>query len=188
MSEENVEVVRGYDQAVKELRGVLGRSRPRGGGAGDGRSPRSGRRDAPLHAPEWEWNTAHTGTTYRGYNGLARGFDQTVDAAQNYGIEIHEVSELGGDKVLAVVKAAMRGRATDIDVNAGIYVVVTVGNGLITRWTNTWTEPTRSKPPGCPNSGLGRAGVVLTARYSKACRSWQRSGSTALIARAFWLC
>ena len=27
----------------------------------------------------------------------------------------------------------MRGRATDIDVNAGIYVVVTVRNGLITR-------------------------------------------------------
>ena len=82
--------------------------------------------------PNVEWKTA-LGTTYRGYNGLARGFDQTVDAAQNYGIEIHEVSELGGDKVLAVVKAAMRGRATDIDVNAGIYVVVTVRNGLITR-------------------------------------------------------
>jgi ketosteroid isomerase-like protein len=56
-----------------------------------------------------------------------------VDAAQNYGIEIQEVSDLGGDQVLAVVEAGMRGRATDIDVQAGIFIVVTVRNGLITR-------------------------------------------------------
>ncbi len=85
-----------------------------------------------LH-PNVEWKTALTGITYRGYNALARGFDQVVDAAQNYGIEIQAVSDLGGNQVLAVVEAGMRGRATDIDVKAGIFIVVSVRNGLITR-------------------------------------------------------
>jgi ketosteroid isomerase-like protein len=64
---------------------------------------------------------------------LARGFDQLVDAAQDYGIEVQEVSDLGGNQVLAVVEAGMRGRSTDIDVKAGIFIVVTLRNGLITR-------------------------------------------------------
>ena len=134
MSEENVEVVRGYYEAVK---GVFEAYWEDPGSAAEaletGEVPAVAVEMLRYMHPNVEWKTALTGTTYRGYNGLARGFDQTVDAAQDYGIEIQEVSELGGDKVFAVVKAAMRGRATDIDVNAGIYVVVTVGNGLITR-------------------------------------------------------
>ena len=134
MSEENVEVVRGYYEAVK---GGFEAYWEGPGSAADaleaGEVPAAAVEMLRYLHPNVEWKTALTGTTYRGYNGLARGFDQTVDAAQDYGIEIQEVSELRGDRVLAVLEVAMRGRATDIGVNAGIYVAVTVRNGLITR-------------------------------------------------------
>jgi ketosteroid isomerase-like protein len=134
MSEENVEVVRGYYEAVQ---GVFGAYWEDPGSAVDtletGEVPPVGVEMLRYLHPNVEWKTALTGITYRGYNDLARGFDQLVDAAQNYGIEVQEVSDLGGSQVLVVVEAAMRGRATDIDVKAGIFVVVTVRNGLITR-------------------------------------------------------
>ena len=98
MSEENVEMVRRP-------------SRVKGGFEAywEGPAPRRTRwrRRVPAAAVEWllhdvEW-TALTGTTYRGYNGLARGFDQT---GRRSGLRhrVQEVSALGGDKVLAVLR------------------------------------------------------------------------------------
>ena len=134
MSEENVELVRSYYEAVQ---GVFRAYWEDPGSAGEsletGEVPPAGVEMLRYLHPNVEWKTALTGVTYRGYNDLARGFDQVVDAAQNYGIEVQEVSDLGGNQVLAVVEAGMRGRATDIDVKAGIFIVVTVRNGLITR-------------------------------------------------------
>jgi ketosteroid isomerase-like protein len=134
MSEENVVLVRSYYEAVQ---GVFGAYWESPGSAADtletGEVPPVGVEMLRYLHPNVEWKTALTGVTYRGYNDLARGFDQVVDAAQNYGIEVQEVSDLGGNQVLAVVEAGMRGRATDIDVKAGIFIVVTVRDGLITR-------------------------------------------------------
>ncbi len=134
MSQENVELVRGYYGAMQRVFGAYWEDP---GSAADtletGEVPPVGVEMLRYLHPNVEWKTALTGITYRGYNDLARGFDQLVDAAQNYGIEVQEVSDLGGNQVLVVVEAAMRGRATDIDVKAGIFVVVTVRDGLITR-------------------------------------------------------
>ena len=74
-----------------------------------------------------------------------------VAAAQNYGIEIQEVSDLGGDQVLAVVEAGMRGRATDIDVQAGIFIVVTVRNRLITRMDEYLERAAALEAAGLPD-------------------------------------
>jgi ketosteroid isomerase-like protein len=134
MSQENVEKVRGYYNAVQ---GVFGAYWEDPGSAADtletGEVPQVGVEMLRYLHPNVEWKTALTGITYRGYNDLARGFDELVDAAQNYAIEVQEVTDLGGNQVLAVVEAGMRGRATDIDVKAAIFAVVTVRNGLITR-------------------------------------------------------
>jgi ketosteroid isomerase-like protein len=131
---ENVKVVRGYYEAVQ---GVFGAYWEAPGSVADtlekGEVPPAGVEMLRYLHPNVEWKTALTGVTYRGYNELARGFDQLVDAAQDYGIEVQEVSDLGGNQVLAVVEAGMRGRSTDIDVKAGIFIVVTLRNGLITR-------------------------------------------------------
>ena len=134
MSEENVALVRRYYEAVQSLFGAYWEEPA---SAADtlktGQVPPVAVEMLRYLHPEVEWKTALTGATYRGYDDLARGFDQTVDAAHNYEIEIQELSDLGADQVLAVVKAAMRGRATDIEVNAMIFVVVTVRDGQITR-------------------------------------------------------
>jgi ketosteroid isomerase-like protein len=151
MSQENVELVRGYYKAVQ---GVFGAYWEDPGSAAEsleaGKVPPAGVRCSAT-CTRMEGKTALTGITYRGYNELARGFDQVVAAAQNYGIEIQEVSDLGGDQVLAVVEAGMRGRATDIDVQAGIFIVVTVRNRLITRMDEYLERAAALEAAGLPD-------------------------------------
>jgi ketosteroid isomerase-like protein len=134
MSQENVEVVRRYYEATQRAF-VAYWEDPRPAAealeAGD-ISPEAVEMTRFLH-PNAEWKTALTGITYRGYSDMARGFDQLVDAAQTYRVEVQEVTPLGSDRVLAVVEAAMKGTASGIDVRSTIFVVVTVRYGLITR-------------------------------------------------------
>ena len=48
-----------------------------------------------LH-PNCEWKTLMGGITYRGFFGMAGGFDQLVEAAQACAIKLKEVTDLGG--------------------------------------------------------------------------------------------
>jgi ketosteroid isomerase-like protein len=64
---------------------------------------------------------------------MMRGVDQFLDAAQDYRVNVPEVTDLNDSQVLAVVRLAMKGKASDIDVNATIFPIVTVEDGLIIR-------------------------------------------------------
>jgi ketosteroid isomerase-like protein len=134
MSQENVELVRRYFDALAR------------GFQAYWKDPRSAvdRLNAGEIGPEGvemaryvnvnaEWRTVLTGVTYRGYVGLAQGFDQLVEAAQDYRIELKEANDLGGQHVLAVVESSMRGKASEIEVKALIFMVLTVHDGLIIR-------------------------------------------------------
>ena len=134
MSQENVEIVRRYYETVErafEAYWVDPRSAEEAWNAGD--VPPEGAEMARYVHPNVEWKTALTGITYRGYANIAKGWDQLVDAAQEYGISLKEVSDLGNDKVLAVVEVAMKGKASDIAVGAVIFSAVTVQDGQIIR-------------------------------------------------------
>jgi ketosteroid isomerase-like protein len=134
MSQENVEVVRRYYEAVQRaFRAYWEDPRSVADSLQAGDVPPVAVEMIRCLNPDAEWKTALTGITYRGYSELAGGFDQTVEAAQTYSIEIQAVTDLGGDQVLAVVEAAMTGKASDIDVKAVIFALVTVRDGLITR-------------------------------------------------------
>ncbi len=85
-----------------------------------------------LH-PNIEWKSILIGITTRGYEGTAHSVDQLLDTAQDYRVNVHEVTDLGDSQVLAVVRLAMKGKASDIDVNATIFSIVTVEDGLIIR-------------------------------------------------------
>jgi ketosteroid isomerase-like protein len=85
-----------------------------------------------LH-PNIEWKSALIGITTRGYEGTVHGVDQFLDAAQDYRVNVLEVTDLGDSQVLAVVRLAMKGKASEIDVNATIFSIVTVEDGLIIR-------------------------------------------------------
>ena len=134
MSEENVEVVRRYYEAVE--RGLRAywenpRSAEESVKTGD-MAPEAVEMTRTLH-PNAEWTTLLTGVTYRGYLGMARGFDEVVDAARNYQVTLQEVKDLGGDHVLAELESAMKGSASAIDVKVTVFTLVTVHDGLITR-------------------------------------------------------
>ena len=134
MSQENVEVVRRYFEATERAFAAYWQV-PRS--VAD--SVRAGEvdpeiADAMRHLhPNIEWKSALIGITTRGYEGTARGVDQVLDAAQDYRIKVPEVTDLGNDQVLAVVQLAMKGKASDIDVNTTIFSLVTVEDGLIIR-------------------------------------------------------
>jgi ketosteroid isomerase-like protein len=134
MSQENVEIVRRYYEATAkafEAYWENPRSAEDALNAGD-LGPEGAEMARYVH-PNIEWKTALTGITYRGYPGLAKGWDQLVDAAQEYRIGLQEVSELDVDIVLAVVEAAMKGKASDIEVQAVVFCLVTLQDGQIIR-------------------------------------------------------
>jgi ketosteroid isomerase-like protein len=134
MSQENVEIVRRYYEATQRLFAAYW-NEPRSAvetlRAGDA-PPDAVEMVRVLH-PNVEWTTALTGVTYRSYDGLAIGFDEMVGAAQDYRVEVQEVTDLADDRVLAVLEVGMKGKASEIDVNAAIFVAVTVRDGLIIR-------------------------------------------------------
>jgi ketosteroid isomerase-like protein len=134
MSEENVEIVRRYYEVVQRAFTAYWKGpRSVADSLKEGQVGPEGVEMIRYLHPNVEWTTALTGITYRGYSDLASGFDELMEAAQDYGIRIQEVTDLGGDQVLAVVEPTMRGKATDIKVKAVIFAVVTVRDGQIIR-------------------------------------------------------
>jgi len=133
MSQENVEIVRRYFEAVERVLAAYGQ-----GSLSFADSLRAGE-VPPEYAdalrywhPNIEWKSALIGITTRGYEDTLHGVDQLLDAAQDYRVN-PEVTDLGDSQVLAVMRLAMKGKASDIDVNATIFSIVTVEDGLIIR-------------------------------------------------------
>ena len=134
MSQENVELVRRFFEAVERLFAAYWqgpRSLADSLRAGEVR-PEIADAMRYLH-PNIEWKSALIGITTRGYEDTLHGVDQFLDAAQDYRVNVLEVTDLGDSQVLAVVRLAMTGKASDIDVNATTFSIVTVKDGLIIR-------------------------------------------------------
>jgi ketosteroid isomerase-like protein len=134
MSQENVEIVRRYFEAAGRAFAAYWqgpRSLADSLRAGEVR-PETADVMRYVH-PNIEWKSALIGITTRGYEGTLHGVDQLLDAAQDYRVNAPEVTDLGDSQVLAVVRLAMKGKASDIDVNATIFSIVTVEDGLIIR-------------------------------------------------------
>ena len=116
MSQENVEIVRRYFEATGRLFRAYW-DEPRSAvdilRAGE-LSPDAVEAAGILH-PNIERKTVLTGVTHRGYDGIAVGFDELVGAAQDYRVQIREVTDLGDDRVLAVADVGMKGKVSEID-------------------------------------------------------------------------
>ena len=134
MSQENVELVRRYFEAMERVFADYWQ-----GPRSFADSLRAGEippeiADAMRYwHPDIEWKSALIGITTRGYEGTLHGVDQFLDAAQDYRVNVLEVTDLGGSQVLAVVRLTMKGKASAIDVNATTFSIVTVEDGLIIR-------------------------------------------------------
>jgi ketosteroid isomerase-like protein len=133
MAQENVEVVRRFFAAIEQL---LQRWRPERSlvdafTAGD--IPPEAREALGYLSPEAQWNPVFSSETYSGRLQLAKGWDELLEAAENYSLTTLEVTELDNDRVLGVFGPSLEGRSSGIRVNAAVFAVVTLHGGLITR-------------------------------------------------------
>jgi ketosteroid isomerase-like protein len=113
MSEENVEVVRRFIDAIN-------------------------RRDADdwaaAVAPELEFQSLFVGIegrTYRGPESGRRYFGDLADAWDTFHVEIEETVDLGGDRVLASVRYQGRGKASRADTEAHAWGINVVRGGKV---------------------------------------------------------
>ena len=133
MSQENVELVGDHFGAMTR---VLNRywERPRSFAAAveadeldaDERKVLDG-----LH-PDMRWTNV-LGIVYEGKVACARGVDELLEAAQAYSVRLDEVVGLDRDRVLTIVRSAMRGESSGAPGTVLLFTVVTVRDGLIAR-------------------------------------------------------
>src|SRR4029450_11190763 len=83
--------------------------------------------------PDIEWNPVFSSETYQGPLEIARGWDELLGAAGNYNLKLLDVPALDNDRVLAVFGPSLEGRTSGIRVDAAVFAVVTLQNGLLVR-------------------------------------------------------
>jgi ketosteroid isomerase-like protein len=134
MSQENVEVVQRFYKAVERGLEIWDTSRfslVDAMEAGD--IPAETQEALGYLTPDAEWIPIFASETYRGQVEIARGFDELLEAAENYRLKLLEVTDLEDDRVLAAFGPSLEGRSSGIHVGAAVFAVVTLRDGLITR-------------------------------------------------------
>ncbi len=133
MSQENVEIVRRYFDAVKRALDAHW-DNPRSAAAAmsaDDLNPAQREVVGFTHV-DVEWRNAF-GLIFKGQLDFANGVDQLLEATNDFWIEVQEVTDLGGDRVLAVVQSAMKGKDSEIEVSQTVFSLMTLREGLIVR-------------------------------------------------------
>jgi ketosteroid isomerase-like protein len=126
MSQENVEVVRRYFELIERMLAdywshpVAVSEYPLIADAFDGVSP-----DA-------EWQPPYLGSPIRGREAWLAVIADLLDAADDWRIDVEDVSDLGGDQVLVASRNSIRGKGSGVQIDQGIFTVVSVRNGKIT--------------------------------------------------------
>jgi ketosteroid isomerase-like protein len=85
--------------------------------------------DVDLQA---EWTPPYLGSAIRGKDAWVAAISDFLDAADDWRIHIESVSDLDQDHVLVTSRNAIRGRDSGVQIDQGIFTVVTVQTGKIT--------------------------------------------------------
>jgi ketosteroid isomerase-like protein len=125
MSQENVEVVRRYFEL---LDGLLAEYWENPVPISD--SPLIDAAFADIRT-EAEWKPPHMGEAVRGRDAWLALVSDWLDAADNWRIELEDVSDLGGDHVLLVSRNLIRGKDSGLEIDQRIFSLVTVLEGTI---------------------------------------------------------
>jgi ketosteroid isomerase-like protein len=134
MSQENVEIVRRYSEAAERFFASYWAD-PRSLAAAveaDQPWPEAEAAMGFLH-PEVEWKLAFADMTHHGRLDVARGWDEILDAVDDYRVTVREVTDLGGDQVFVTVERFLQGRQTGVEMSGLVFSLFTVRNGLIVR-------------------------------------------------------
>ena len=73
------------------------------------------------------------GLSFKGRLDFANGVDHLLGAASAYSIAVKEVTDLGGDQVLAVIQATMKGKGSEVEVSQTVFSLITLRERLIVR-------------------------------------------------------
>jgi len=128
MSQENVEIVRGYWEVVGRLLDEYWAN------------PAVPLSQSPLVEqgfdlvdPDAEWTPVGQLRTAHGREQWLRAIDDALEAVDYWRPTVEEVIDGGKDKVLAVVRVSIRGRGSGASVSQQIFSVVGVREGRIAR-------------------------------------------------------
>jgi ketosteroid isomerase-like protein len=133
MSQENVEVVRRFFEAMERLLEAWDPSRSVLEAMKADETPAEVREALGSMKPEAEWNPVFSGETYRGQLELGRAMDELLQAAENYSMKLLDIIDLENDRVLALYGLNLEGKTSGVDVSAAMFAIVTVQDGLIAR-------------------------------------------------------
>ena len=133
MSRENVEIVRRYfDSLVRELDRYWENPRSFAAAAAAGELDSDEREVFDRLHPDVRWTNV-MGEIYEGKLACAGGVDHLLQASQEYAVRVDEVSDLGGDHVLVVVRSEMTGQSSGAPAAVSLFTVVTLREGLVFR-------------------------------------------------------
>jgi len=131
MADRNVQIVRRYFDAIMRSVDSYGKSpgssvnsMQAGGLDGDVRHVID-----HLHA-DVRWRNL-LGLVFEGKRDCARAVDELMEASRYYSVRLHEVIDLGGNRVLAVQEVGMRGQRSGGAAALKVFSVLTLREGLI---------------------------------------------------------
>lgn len=126
MSEQNLELVRGYFAAVDEV--LLARK-------ADPTAPLEAGADLLFEqflAPDAEWSPPFHPEGYRGRDGWIRAAKDWLEVADGWKVEVEDLLEGEGDRVLAFLRVFIQGKGSGAAYEQLVYTVVTLAGGRIT--------------------------------------------------------
>ncbi|MDX6674096.1 MAG: hypothetical protein QOH11_1514 [Solirubrobacteraceae bacterium] len=133
MSQENVEIVRRYFDAVKRgLDAYWDNPRSVADAMSTDDLTPAQREVLGFTDVDVEWRNAF-GLIFKGQLDFAKGVDQLLEATNDFWIEVQEVTDLQDERVLAVVESAMKGKDSEIEVSQTVFSLMTLRGGLIVR-------------------------------------------------------
>ncbi len=128
-----MEIVRRFFDAIERLLKASKTSRSLLDAMNAGDLPREANEALGYMTPEVAWNPLFSGETYRGQLDVVRGLDELREAAANYNSKLLETTDLEADRVLALFALSLEGRGSGINIDARVFAVVSLDDGLITR-------------------------------------------------------
>ncbi len=128
MSQENVEVVRRHYEALNHWLGSYWAS------PGQQLEETPGFEELLDHLdPEAEWDWLFSAETFRGRDQLLGAAADFIDTVGQWRVEVEELIEGSGDRVLAILRVLAQGRGSGAPVNQRMFTAITVQNGKVTR-------------------------------------------------------
>jgi ketosteroid isomerase-like protein len=134
MSQENVDIVRHFFEALRRSIGAWERSRSFADAVKTGDIPPETTEVLRYLSPDMAWRPIFSSETYRGFIEVARGWDELLEASADYGLELLDATSLDADRVFVTFGPTLEGRFSHIHVNAEVFAVVSLRDRLIARW------------------------------------------------------